>query len=115
VPGKFGLDGGMIPRSVKRMFDERDEPRFDVEGDLQTAVLGREGRNHVVRVGNISNSGAMVVYSDVPAIGEKVTLQLLDHGVVPGHVRWVRDGRVGEASPAIAARILGRDRVGSRR
>jgi hypothetical protein len=95
VSGKFGLEGGMIPRSVRRMFDQRDEPRFDLDGDLQTAVLGRDGRNHVVRVGNISNSGAMVVYSDVPNIGEEVTLQLLDHGAVAGHVRWVRDGRVG--------------------
>lgn len=95
MPGKFGLDGGMIPRSVRRMFDERDEPRFDVDGDLQTAVLTRDGHNHVVRVGNISNHGAMVVYADIPRIGEAVTLQLLDHGAVAGHVRWARDGRVG--------------------
>ena len=95
MPGKFGLDGGMIPRTVKRMFDERDEPRFDVDGDLQTAVLTCGGQNHVVRVGNISNSGAMVVYADVPQIGEAVKLQLLDHGAVAGHVRWVREGRVG--------------------
>lgn len=92
---KLGLDGGMIPRSVKRMFDERDEPRFEVDGDLQTAVLICGGGNHVVRVGNISNSGAMVVYADLLNIGESVTLQLLDHGAVAGHVRWVRDGRVG--------------------
>jgi hypothetical protein len=95
VPGKFGLDGGMIPRSVKRVFDQRDEPRFEVEGELQTAVLSHRGHNHVVRVGNISSSGAMVVYPDVPHIGEPVTLQLLDHGAVAGQVRWVRDGRVG--------------------
>ena len=95
MPGKFGLDGGMIPRSVRRIFDERDEPRFDVDGDLQTAVLTHRGNNHVVRVGNISSSGAMVVYADVPNIGEAVTLQLLDHGAVAGHVRWVREGRVG--------------------
>jgi hypothetical protein len=37
----------------------------------------------------------MVVYADIPQIGEDVTLQLLDHGAVAGHVRWVRDGRVG--------------------
>ena len=95
MPGKFGLDGGMIPRSVKRMFDERDEPRFDVDGELQTAALIIRGRNHVVRVGNISSSGAMVVFADVPNIGEPVTLQLLDHGAVAGQVRWVRDGHVG--------------------
>ena len=95
MPGKFGLDGGMIPRNVRRMFDQREEPRFDIEGELQTAVLIHGGRNHVVRVANISSSGAMVVYPDIPHIGETVTLQLLDHGAVAGHVRWVRDGRVG--------------------
>ena len=95
MSGKFGLDGGMIPRTVKRMFDERDEPRFKVDGDLQTAVLTHRGQNHVVRVGNISTSGVMVVYADIPNIGESVTLQLLDHGAVAGQVRWVRDGRVG--------------------
>ena len=95
MPGKTGLEGGMIPRSVRRIFDQRDEPRFDVEGELQTAVMEHRGRNHVVRVGNISKSGVMVVYADVPNIGETVTLQLLDHGAVAGHVRWVRDGRVG--------------------
>lgn len=95
MPGKFGLDGAMIPRSVRRMFDQRDEPRFEVGDELQTAVLTHGGRNHVVRVGNLSSSGAMVVYPEVPHIGETVTLQLLDHGAVAGHVRWVRDGRVG--------------------
>jgi hypothetical protein len=85
----------MIPRNVRRMFDQREEPRFDIEGELQTAVLIHGGRNHVVRVANISSSGAMVVYPDIPHIGETVTLQLLDHGAVAGHVRWVRDGRVG--------------------
>lgn len=95
MSGKFGLDGSMIPRKVRRLFDERDEPRFEVDGDFQTAVLTHGGRNHVVRVANISSNGAMVVYSEIPHIGETVTLQLLDHGAVAGHVRWVRDGRVG--------------------
>ena len=95
MTGKFGLDGGMIPRGVRRMFDEREEPRFEVDGDLQTASLALDGKNHVVRVGNISNSGAMVIFADIPHIGEAVTLHLLDHGAVAGHVRWVRDGRVG--------------------
>lgn len=95
MPGKTGLDGGMIPRSVRRLFDQRDEPRFAVEGEMQTAVLVHDGRNHVVRVGNMSASGVMVMYGGVPRIGEAVTLQLLDHGAVTAHVRWVRDGRVG--------------------
>ena len=39
--------------------------------------------------------GVMVIYPDMAHIGEEVTLQLLDRGEVCGHVRWVRDGRVG--------------------
>lgn len=95
MPGKFGLDGGMIPRNVKRLFDERDEPRFDPEGEMQTASMTYRGKSHVVRVGNISKSGAMVIFADIPHIGEDVNLQLLDHGAVAGQVRWARDGRIG--------------------
>lgn len=93
MPGKFGLTGGMIPRTVRRMFDQRDEPR--VEADAQTATLTHRGRDHEVRIGNLSASGAMVVYAEVPNIGDDVTLHLLDHGAVQGQVRWVRDGHVG--------------------
>ena len=92
---KSDRKGGILPGSVRRLFDERDEPRFDVEGDLQTAVLTQSGRNHVVRIGNISSSGAMVIHAEPLEVGERVLLQLLDHGAVSGHVRWVRDGRAG--------------------
>ena len=42
----------MIPRTVKRMFDERCEER--VAADSQTAVLQHRGRKHVVRIVNMS-------------------------------------------------------------
>lgn len=87
------LDGNMIPRRVKRMFDERGEKRQDV--DSKTAVLTFRGRPHVVRLLNISKSGAMVIFRETPHIGERVTLQLLEQGEVAAHVRWVRDGRIG--------------------
>ena len=93
MSGKFGLDGGMIPRSVRRVFDERGEPREPTAS--QTAVLAHRGRNHVVKIVNLSNSGAMVIFRILPHIGEAVTLQLLDWGQVQGNVRWVRDGKVG--------------------
>ena len=93
MTSKFGLDGTMIPRSVKRMFDERGEERIDAGS--QTAVLSFGGRRNVVRVVNISRSGAMVIFADMPHIGEELSLQLLERGEVAGHVRWVRDGRVG--------------------
>ena len=90
---KFSLDGGMIPRTVKRMFDERCEER--VEADSQSAVLTHRGQEHVVRLVNISTSGAMVIFPAMPHIGEEVTLQLLGRDAISGHVMWVRDGRIG--------------------
>ena len=93
MPAKFGLDGGMIPRTVKRMLDERTEARE--EAAAQTAVMEFRGRKHVVRLVNTSPSGAMVIFSLVPHIGERVALQLLDRGQVFAMVRWVRDGRIG--------------------
>ena len=93
MAAKFSLDGGMIPRTVKRVFDERAEERLPAES--QTAVLGHRGRRHVVRLVNISSAGAMVIFPGIPHIGEEVTLQLLERGQISGHVRWVRDGRIG--------------------
>lgn len=93
MAGKQTLEGGIIPRSVKRMLDERTEPRDNAES--MTAVLGMRGESHVVRLINISNSGAMVIFAGMPHIGEKVTLQLLEQGEVAAVVRWVRNGRIG--------------------
>ena len=93
MPSKFGLDGGMIPRTVKRMFDERAEER--VPAGTETAMMHFRGRKHVVRLVNRSPSGAMVIFPLVPHIGEQVSLQLLEQGQVSARVRWVRDGRIG--------------------
>jgi len=93
VSSKFGLDGGMIPRTVKRMLDERTEERFDA--NAQTVEMEFRGRKHMVRLVNTSPSGAMVIFSLVPHIGEQVSLQLVDRGQVIAMVRWVRDGRIG--------------------
>ena len=89
----YFLDGGMIPRSEKRSIDERSELRRDSASS--TAVLEFRGRKHVVRLINVSSSGAMVVFPHIPNIGEKLPLQLLDQGLVTAQVRWVKDGRIG--------------------
>lgn len=91
----YFLDGSMIERSAARKIDERFEER--VTPASETAVMQYRGRRHVVRMGNISASGAMVAFALVPNIGEIVVLQLLDRGRVPAQVRWVRDGRIGLA------------------
>ncbi|HXS49742.1 MAG TPA: PilZ domain-containing protein [Sphingomicrobium sp.] len=83
----------MIPRSEKRTIDERGEARHAALSS--TAVLEFRGRKHVVRLVNISGSGAMVIFPHVPNIGERLLLQLLDRGVVSSQVRWVKDGRIG--------------------
>ena len=93
MAAKFSLDGAMIPRTVKRMFDERSEERF--AAGAETAEMHFRGRKHVVRLVNRSSWGAMVIFPLVPHIGEQVSLQLLEQGQVSARVRWVRDGRVG--------------------
>ena len=93
MASSFSLDGSMIPRSETRQIDERGEPRHPAASS--TAVMQFRGRKHVVRLINVSRSGAMVIFPHVPNIGEKLPLQILDHGLVTAQVRWVKDGRIG--------------------
>lgn len=86
------LSGSMIPRAVKRIFDERSEPRELVGG---AAELELRGRTHRVRLVNLSPAGAMVICDLLPHIGEPVSLQLSDRGPMLGQVCWVRDGKIG--------------------
>ena len=89
----FFLDGGMIPRTQRRSVDERLEERLPAESS--TAVMDFRGRNYVIRLLNLSDSGAMIIFPHIPNIGEKLRLQLLDRGHVSAQVRWVKDGRIG--------------------
>ncbi len=93
MASSFFLDGSMIPRTEKRSIDERTEVRYPSLSS--TAVLEFRGRKHVVRLVNVSSSGAMVIFAQVPNIGERLLLQVLDRGPVWAQVRWVRDGRIG--------------------
>ena len=83
----------MIPRSEARCIDERTEARHPSASS--TAVLEFRGRKHVVRLINVSPSGAMVIFPHMPNIGERLLVQLLDRGTVWAQVRWVKDGRLG--------------------
>ena len=87
------LNGSMIPRGVRRLFDERSEPREPVGS--QAATLELRGGKHEVRIVNLSASGAMVIFDAVPRIGEQVALHLADRGRMPAQVCWVRDGHIG--------------------
>ena len=93
VASGYFLDGGMIPRTEKRSIDERTEVRRPSASS--TGVLEFRGRKHVVRLVNVSASGAMVIFPHIPNIGERLPLHLLDQGLVTAQVRWVKDGRIG--------------------
>ena len=93
LASNFFLEGKMVERHARRTINERDEARQPAESS--TAALDFRGRRHVVRLINVSQSGAMVIFPHLPNIGERLSLQLLDRGNVPAQVRWVKDGRIG--------------------
>jgi len=87
------LNGSMIPRTVRRLFDQRAETREIAAA--RSAILGLRGRDYPVEVANLSPSGAMIAFARTPHIGERVSLQLPDRAAIEGSVCWVRDGKIG--------------------
>jgi hypothetical protein len=87
------LDGAMVARSVSRACDHRNEPRSEAGSATATIVL--RGRRHTVPLVNVSRSGAMVILSLIPHIGETISVQLVGRAPVVGTVCWVRDGKIG--------------------
>ena len=88
-----GLGGNLISRRVKRLFDQRGETRGEAAG--VTADISWRGTTLALGLANLSSSGAMVVWDEIPHIGERVAFRLPDGRAAPGDVCWVRDGRVG--------------------
>ena len=86
------LEGTMIPRRVKRIFDQRAEARLTTPA---SAELDWRGEAFEVLLANISVSGAMIECAHVTHIGEPVVLTLPGEAPSPAIVRWVRDGRIG--------------------
>ena len=78
---------------VPEPIDERAEERIATSS--RTAAMSRDGRRRLVRLINLSRTGAMIANGDALATGERVTLQLIDHGEVEAEVRWAEDGRAG--------------------
>ena len=90
---------GSIPansRFNERAFDGIDErANARIETSSQTAALCCDGRRRLVRLINLSRTGAMIGNGDALNAGDRVTLQLIDHGEVEAEVRWAEDGRAG--------------------
>lgn len=93
MAARFSLDGSIIPRRVKRLFDQRSEPRIECEAD--GAILSFRGTDHSVKLLNCSPSGAMILFDRTPNIGETLTLRTKDRNGERAQVRWVRDGKIG--------------------
>ena len=87
------LDGSMVPRRVTRQWDQRFEPRSDVESETATIEFRR--RRFRVPVVNVSASGAMLMFSLIPTIGETISIALTGKAPVPASVCWVRNGKIG--------------------
>lgn len=88
----------MIPRTarrseIERVVEQRGDMRYG--GLVDDAVLAARGREQLVRVINVSAEGAMITPALPLRIGEKVVLRLVGDILVPGAVRWIRDGRLG--------------------
>lgn len=80
--------------TLKRMLvDARHEPRRPT--GLQRTVLTFRGRDHPVRILDISQMGAMISFDGRAEPGETVILQVLDRGPIEGQVRWSNGGRLG--------------------
>ena len=86
------LDWSIVPRRVRRMFDQRAEARVTIPA---SAELEWRGAAREVPLANISASGAMIECGANPHIGERVTLTLAGEAPAEALVRWVRDGRIG--------------------
>jgi hypothetical protein len=78
---------------VKRIFDQRSEPRIECKAG--SGILSFRGSDHVVRMVNCSASGAMVLFDRVPNIGETLVFRTVDRAAEKVQVRWVRDGKIG--------------------
>lgn len=72
-----------------------DGRRHSRSADRRSAVLSANGREHQVRLVDLSEAGAMVAGDASLEPGTDVTLQLLDRDLLRGQVRWARGGRIG--------------------
>lgn len=79
---------------LRRLFDARRERRRG-PGANRSASLSLRGKSHDVRILDLSESGAMIAFDGHGREGDPVTIQLLDHGLVAGQLRWIRDGKAG--------------------
>jgi len=62
---------------------------------LRSAILEIDGRQHPVRIRNVSGSGAMIDGLDNGEVGAEVLIELMDDQMFRAHLRWLSDGKTG--------------------
>jgi len=75
------------------LVEQRAEPRRDCEGLRATLFVGRAA--YGARVGNISESGAMIKASAKPLVDDPVIIAVEGFAPIRATVRWSKDGRIG--------------------
>ena len=73
--------------------EQRTEPRRDCEGMPALLFLGRA--TYGARVGNISESGAMIKATAKPLVDDPVVIAIQGYAPIRAIVRWSKDGRIG--------------------
>jgi hypothetical protein len=86
------LEGTMIPRRVRRIFDQRSEARATVPA---LADVECRGARLEVQLVNLSASGAMIACPAEVHIGERLLLAIPGDEPRAAVVRWAREGRIG--------------------
>ena len=92
-PRAKGLAAVSIPRVGARSIHQRNEDRHVLEGSHALAMIA--GKEHEVRLLNLSSNGLMIGFDGVLEIGESVRIAIADCAPVTTAVRWVQNGRVG--------------------
>ncbi len=87
------MSGEAVAPLVPALVEQRTEPRRECEGMQATLFLGRAA--YGARVGNISESGAMIKASAKPLVDDPVVIAIQGYAPIRATVRWSKDGRIG--------------------
>ena len=82
-----------VPRSEKRLTNQRDDDRHRLDQETARARFAR--KEYEVDLINLSGGGAMIRCDFKPRMWERVDLIFAEGSEIECAVRWIRDDRVG--------------------
>jgi hypothetical protein len=87
------MSGEAVALPLAPPVEQRAEPRRACEGMRATLFLGRAA--YGARVGNISESGAMIKATAKPFVDDPVVIAIEGYAPIRATVRWSKEGRIG--------------------